>query len=83
MSVALDAGKKLPPALLNWIRKRAGVDGIGLEERLLLEARTFLFIPPLNTLHFRPPNFFILSNPQSAIGNPHFGKPLDNHLAEL
>ncbi len=35
MSVVLDAGKKLPPALLSWLKKRVGVEGIGPEESLL------------------------------------------------
>jgi hypothetical protein len=60
MSVALDAGKKLPPTLLNWIRKRAGVDGIGLEERLQLEAENLPFHSTVEYPSFSPPK---LSSP--------------------
>jgi hypothetical protein len=63
MSVALDAGKKLPPALLNRIRKRAGVDRIGLEERLLLEAENLPFHFPVEYPSFSPPKFSSLIFP--------------------
>jgi hypothetical protein len=45
MSVVPDAGKRLLPALSNRRRKRAGVVGIGLEERLRLEVENLPFSP--------------------------------------
>jgi hypothetical protein len=51
MSVVPDAGKRLLPALSNRRKKRAGVVGIGLEERLRLEVENLPFSPPLNNVH--------------------------------
>jgi hypothetical protein len=53
-------GRSFPPALLNWIMERAGVDGIGLEERLQLEAENLPFHSTVEYPSFSPPK---LSSP--------------------